>query len=111
MKYAKLTLLISCLAGLAHSSLNKIVTFYSEPDYQGLNYTLFDNRLHYCVNFTRGPLVTASVRLFADTACALYTEQGCTLASYKTTVTEDTPDTGKIDLFSMSCITVKRKSI
>ncbi|KAI9241638.1 MAG: hypothetical protein BYD32DRAFT_26945 [Podila humilis] len=109
MKYSKLTLFISCLVALTHGqSRSKIVTFYSEPDYQGLNYTLFDKRLNYCVNFTRGPLVTASARLFADTACALYTEQDCTVDSYRRTVLEDTPDTGMIDLFSMFCITVPK---
>ena len=105
---------------------NKIVTFYSEADYTGLNYTLFNNRLHYCVNFTHGPLVTASARLFDDTVCDLYmsvlhvlsyvvfeltskcSEQGCTITSYISTIVEDTPDTGKIDLFSMHCTTVKR---
>lgn len=104
---------------------NKVVTFYSEVNYTGLNYTLFDNRLHYCVDFTRGPLLTRSARLFHNAVCDLYTsvslcnppcvpfeltskcsEQGCTIDSYTRTIVEDTPDTGNIELFSMHCTTV-----
>jgi hypothetical protein len=53
--------------------LHKIVTYYDKENYTGQNYTLFDNRLHYCVNFTRGPLVVKSAKLFANTVCDLYT--------------------------------------
>ena len=102
----------------------KIVTFYSEVDFQGLNYTLFDNRLHYCVDFPRGPLIVSSARVFSGTVCDLYTfvtllilcavfeltiecsEQGCPIDSYKTTIYEDTPDTGRIEQFSMHCTSV-----
>ena len=57
----------------AEQSAFKIVTFFSEVDYQGLNYTLLENRLHYCVNFTKGPLVVQSAQLFRNTVCDLYT--------------------------------------
>jgi len=86
--------------------LHKIVTYYDKENYTGQNYTLFDNRLHYCVNFTRGPLVVKSAMLFANTVCDLYTEQGCGYDAYKLTITKDTPDTGLIDLFGMHCTTV-----
>jgi hypothetical protein len=52
---------------------NKIVTFYDQTNFTGQTYTLFDNRLHYCVNFTRGPLVVESAQLFDNTVCDLYT--------------------------------------
>jgi hypothetical protein len=46
--------------------------FFSEKNYQGLNYTLSNTSLDSCVNFKKGPLVVESVELFHNTACALY---------------------------------------
>ena len=104
----------------------KIVTFYDGVDYKGQTYTLFNDRLHYCVNFPRGPLIVLSAKLFGGTVCDLYTfvtlvilyvlfeltiecsEKDCTIESYKTTIYEDTPDTGTIEQFSMHCTTVPR---
>ena len=60
-------------AGSQVAARNKIVTFYDQTNYTGQNYTLFDNRLHYCVDFTRGPLVVNSAQLFGNTVCDLYT--------------------------------------
>ena len=112
-------------AGSEVAAGSKIVTFYDQANYAGQNYTLFNNRLHYCVNFTRGPLVVNSARLFDNTVCDLYTfvsffspcvvlelthecsEQGCVVDSYVLTIVQDTPDTGLIDQFSMHCTTVQ----
>ncbi|KIM76731.1 hypothetical protein PILCRDRAFT_12599 [Piloderma croceum F 1598] len=93
-------------AGSATAERSKIVTFYDQTNYTGQNYTLFNNRLHYCVDFTRGPLVVSSAKLFDNTVCDLYTEQGCGIDSYVLTIAEDTPNTGLIDQFSMHCTTV-----
>ena len=52
---------------------SKIVTFYDQDIYAGQNYTLFQNRLHYCVDYNKGPLIVKSARLFLNTVCDLYT--------------------------------------
>jgi len=66
-------MLITKQAASETAARNKIVTFYDEVNYTGQNYTLYDNRLHYCVNFTKGPLVVSSAKLFDNIVCDLYT--------------------------------------
>jgi len=104
MKFTSAFLSVVLACGLVAAAPSKIITLFSDVDYQGSKYTIKDNRLTSCVDFTQGPLVVRSAQVFHGTTCEFYTQLGCGVGSAAFTIATDTPDTGLIELKSIQCI-------
>ncbi|KAI9231326.1 MAG: hypothetical protein BYD32DRAFT_217048 [Podila humilis] len=81
-------------------STSKLVTFYSEKDYEGSNYSLTRKSVDRCVDFTRAPLVVESVQISGSAEVKLYSSLGCIGLPVKSVI-EDTSDTGHIEVRSV----------